>query len=216
MQRVPEPEVMDDAAQALAYACADFSDVNQRFVDGLLARFPSARRGVAVDLGCGPADIPRRLATAAPRTHVVAIDASLPMLQLGRRALGRRAARVGLVCARLPALPLPAGVADTIVSNSLLHHLPEPAALWREIARLARPGAVVHVMDLFRPDSAGAARAIVEAAAAKEDPILKQDFFNSLLAAYTVAEVRSQLDAAGLRLGCEPVSERHLLVYGRL
>jgi ubiquinone/menaquinone biosynthesis C-methylase UbiE len=217
MERVPEPEVMDDAHQALAYARADFSHVNQRFADGVAARLPA--RGRVVDLGCGPADIPLRLTAAVPGASVVAVDASPPMLALARRAVdeGGRVARIFLVCARLPDLPLAAAAFDAVVSNSVLHHLPDPLVLWREVTRLGRPGAAVHVMDLFRPGSREEARAIVETAAADEDPILKQDFFNSLLAAWTVDEVRAQLKAAGLaHLDCAVASERHFLVSGRL
>jgi len=219
MDRVPEPEIMDDPAQAAAYARADFADVNQRFVDGLLERFPGIDGALVVDLGCGPADIDVRLARAAPRVRVIALDASLPMLRLGREALEGlpEARRVALVAARLPGLPLPDVSADAVVSNSLLHHLTEPAALWQEVRRIGRPGGVVHVMDLFRPPSVEAARRIVETAAADEDPILKQDFFNSLLAAFTPEEVDRQLRDAGLGdLRCTVVSERHLLVSGRL
>jgi SAM-dependent methyltransferase len=114
-------------------------------------------------------------------------------------------------------VPLAPGRFDAVLSNSLLHHLPDPLALWSEVARLGRRGALVHVMDLFRPPSAADARAIVEAAAAGEDPILKEDFFNSLLAAWTVEEVEAQLAAARLgHLQCAVASERHLLVTGRL
>lgn len=216
MERVLEPELMDDPAQAAAYARADFGDVNQWFVDDLLARYPDAAEGRIADLGCGPADIPRRLATAAPRARVVAVDAALTMLRLAVPP-PPGGGRVALVAARLPVLPFRARAFDAVVSNSLLHHLPDAGVLWREAVRIARPGAVIHVMDLFRPASREAARAIVEAAAADEDPILKADFFNSLLAAFTPDEVRAQLRAAGLDgLACEVVSERHLLVSGRL
>ena len=62
--RVPEPELMDDAAQARAYASADFADVNQGFVDRFRARFADFTSGRVIDLGCGPADIP--LSSVAP------------------------------------------------------------------------------------------------------------------------------------------------------
>jgi SAM-dependent methyltransferase len=219
MDRVPEPEIMDDPHQALAYARADFADVNQRFVDDLLGRFPFLRAGRVVDLGCGPADIPLRLAAAAPGLRIVGVDGSLPMLRLARQALVARGPgrRVALLCARLPAVPLPAGAFDAVVSNSLLHHLPDPGLLWSAVARLGRPGAAVHVMDLFRPGSVEEAHAIVERAAGSEDPVLKADFFNSLLAAWTPDEVKRQLDDSGLaHLTCAVVSERHLLVSGTL
>ncbi len=216
MNRVLEPEVMADPRQALAYARADFADVNQRFVDGLVSRHPALARARVIDLGCGPADIPLRLAAALPDARVVAIDASPAMLALGREAVRGRRLRVGLVGARLPRLPFADRGFDAVISNSLLHHLPEPATFWSEVRRLLSPGGVVHVMDLFRPGSVDEARAIVEAAAGDEDPILKDDFFNSLLAAFTPDEVRGQLTAAGLgHLECVVVSERHVLVTGR-
>lgn len=218
MERRPEPEVMDAPAQALAYARADFAAVNQGFVERLLAAFPDLG-GDVIDLGCGPADIPIRLARARPGVHVTAVDASAAMLDLAEAAVAGAGlgGRVRLLRARLPALPLPAAAFDAIVSNSLAHHLPDPALFWAEVRRLGRPGAALYVMDLFRPESVEQAREIVETAAGGEAPILKEDFFNSLLAAFTPDEVRRQLDAAGLgRLGCEVISERHWLVGGRL
>lgn len=216
MDRVLEPEVMADPRQALAYARADFGEVNQRFVDELVARHPMPAHARVVDLGCGPADIPIRLAAALPRSRIVAVDASIPMLALGLEALRQRRPRVSLICARLPHLPFADRGFDAVISNSLLHHLPEPAVLWRDVARLVRPGGVVHVMDLFRPRSVNEARDIVEAAAGDEDQVLRDDFFNSLLAAFTPEEVQHQLAEGGLgHLACAVVSERHLLVSGR-
>jgi hypothetical protein len=71
-------------------------------------------------------------------------------------------------------------------------------------------------MDLLRPESPAHAHAIVEATAAAADPILKQDFFHSLLATLVPEEVCVDLAAAGLgHLGSEVVSDRHWLVSGR-
>jgi hypothetical protein len=98
-----------------------------------------------------------------------------------------------------------------------LHHLPKPAVFWEELRRLGRPGAAVLVMDLYRPDSEERAREIVEQNAAHEAPILKEDFFNSLCAAFTPFEIRDQLRAAGLQaFRCEMVSDRHWAAWGRL
>jgi len=190
--------------------------VNQRFVDELVSRHPMPTHPRVIDLGCGPADIPIRLAAARPYASVVGVDASPAMLALGREAIRKRGPRVSLICARLPNLPFADRTFAVVISNSLLHHLPDPAVLWREVARLVAPGGVVQVMDLFRPRSVGEARAIVERAAGDEDQVLKDDFFNSLLAAFTPEEVRDQLTADGLgHLDCAVVSERHLLISGR-
>jgi ubiquinone/menaquinone biosynthesis C-methylase UbiE len=141
------------------------------------------------------------------------------MIALARDAV--RAAGAGgqirLLEAVLPGLPLDAQAFDAVLSKDLLHHLADPSALWREVVRVGRPGAVVYVMDLIRPDTPDAARAIVDAAAGAEAAILQQDFFNSLCAAFTIEEVTAQLHATRLdHLEVTRSGDRHLLVSGRL
>lgn len=219
MDRVLEPELMTDADQAEAYAAADFASVNQGFVDRFRARFPDFDRGRLADLGCGPADIPIRFCRALPGVTVTAVDGSEAMLAPGRKALAAAGleSRVRLVCARLPGLDRPPGGFDGIVSNSLPHHLPRPDVFWSEVARLGREGAAVLVMDLHRPESIERAGEIVETYAGGEPEVLKRDFFHSLCAAFTLAEVRAQLKRAGLdALRAEMVSDRHWAVSGIL
>jgi ubiquinone/menaquinone biosynthesis C-methylase UbiE len=219
MNRIPEPEVMDDPAQAVAYAHADFAQVNQGFVDRFCAAFPDFSAGRVADLGCGPADIPIRLIRAVPAAHVTGVDASEPMLALARAAVAAAglAARIALVEGHLPGLPLPAAGFDAVISNSLVHQLPDAAPFWQEVRRLGRPSAAILVVDLFRPDSPAAARAIVESYSGEEDPLLKRDFYNSLCAAFTPPEVTAQLRAAGLgHLHAQIISDRHWAVAGRL
>jgi ubiquinone/menaquinone biosynthesis C-methylase UbiE len=218
MCRVLEPEIMDDLEQVLAYAKADFSTSNQRFVDGLLAGYSTNMHSV-LDIGCGPADIPIRLARVMPTIRITAVDASATMIEVAKKAVNEAGceSRVKLARAHLPGLPFDSKSFDTVLSNSLLHHLADPAPFWREVMHLGRNNATIFVMDLFRPDSPERALEIVEAAAADEHPLLKKDFYNSLLAAFTLREVREQLDAAGLTtLSAEIVSERHWLVHGKL
>jgi ubiquinone/menaquinone biosynthesis C-methylase UbiE len=217
MDRVLEPELMDDETQSLAYAKADFSASNQMFVDGFVRQFPAHLRA-AIDLGCGPGDIDIRLARAAPTIAITAVDGSQPMLAIAERAV--RAAgvesRVTLLHGVLPNLPLDAHTFDAALSKDLLHHLTDPRALWTEIGRLGRSGAAVYVMDLVRPATRDAAQRIVDAVAPHEDPILREDFLNSLCAAFTVAEVADQLREARLDLQVAQVSDRHMLIKGSL
>ena len=69
-------------------------------------------------------------------------------------------------------------------------------------------------MDLFRPRSEDAAKAIVESVSAHEPEIFKTDFYNSLLAAFSLDEVRSQFRELGLEFAIEKFSERHFVVTG--
>ncbi|MGH7869701.1 MAG: class I SAM-dependent methyltransferase, partial [Candidatus Dormibacteraceae bacterium] len=65
LTRIPESELMDEAAQARAYSEADFSKVHDAFVAHIAAHFGHLN-GKVLDLGCGPADPTVRLAAANP------------------------------------------------------------------------------------------------------------------------------------------------------
>jgi len=217
MEPTLEPELMEDEQQALAYAKADFSTSNQWYVDHLLADYPEDLSRV-LDIGCGPGDVMLRLAAARPDARITAIDGSGAMIGLARNAArGKRLdQRITLLQGRIPGLPLEERSFDAILSKDLLHHLPDPMVLWAEAQRLGRSGAVVYVMDLIRPDTREAARAIVETVAGDELPILKEDFYASLCAAFTLDEVKGQVKRSGLPLAVAQVSERHMVIKGRL
>ena len=210
---------MTDAAQADAYAAADFSEPNRHFVRLFAEHVSPDFTGRVCDLGCGPAEIPLLLAEEHPAALITGVDGSKAMLASGaaRYAGMTPWARVHLVEAMLPVLELQDAPFDAVISNSLLHHLHTPEDLWRSIRALGDPGAPVLVMDLFRPQNSEAARAIVQRYAEGEPEVLRTDFYNSLLAAFTPAEVTAQLAEAGMAgLRVSTVSDRHLLIYGCL
>jgi ubiquinone/menaquinone biosynthesis C-methylase UbiE len=171
-----------------------------------------------VDIGCGPGDVMLRLATARPNIRITAIDGSAAMIDLAREAVraANLQARVTPMQGYIPGLALDEHSFDAILSKDLLHHLPEPMVLWSEAKRLGRPGAAVYVMDLIRPATHQDARNIVETVAPDGHPILKEDFYNSLCAAFTVQEAKAQLKQAGLPLEVAQVSDRHLVIKGVL
>ncbi len=218
MERTLEPELMEEDDQARAYAMADFEEPHALVVSLLLARVGALPPwGVALDLGCGPADITLRTARALPGWRVDGVDGSPAMLRFGEAALAASGlgARVRLVLGRLPDEALPEPAYDLVFSNSLMHHLPDPDLIWGAVRRHARPGAPVFVMDLMRPDSAEAAAAMVERYAGGEPEVLQRDFYASLCAALRPDEVRESLGRAGLQLTVEAVSDRHLIAWGR-
>jgi len=221
MKRRLEPELMVDAEQALAYAEADFAESNSLFMDLLAQQKPGALEGAqALDLGCGPADISIRFLRAHPKARCDALDGSQAMLDLAQVALDKLpgvAPRCRLVLDRLPSAQLAPGHYDLVLSNSLLHHLPDPQVLWRTVRETAKPGALVLVMDLMRPASAGWAEALVATYLDGAPAVLRNDFRNSLFAAFEPQEVVAQLAEAGLgMLELGVVSDRHLAVWGRL
>jgi SAM-dependent methyltransferase len=220
MDRIPEPELMLDPEQARAYAEADFEAPHGHFIELFRETFPHLDvSGPVLDLGCGPGDIAMRFARAFPEARVDGIDGAPAMLAEGERLLAGSGleSRVRLVRACLPADAPPRNRYRGVISNSLLHHLHDPAVLWEAVARYTEPGGFVFVMDLMRPESRAAAEALVTQYAADEPVVLRRDFFHSLLAAFRVNEVRAQLARAGLEgLVVRPVSDRHLVASGLL
>src|SRR2546422_5824479 len=127
MERVLEPELMDDPAQALAYSRADFEEENQGFVDRFAEFYPEFKAGHVLDLGCGPADIPIRLARTLPQCRITGVDGSPPMIALGLEAI-RVAGPPGRITPRGPRVHAtrPPGRPPTVVSHKHPRHAPNP------------------------------------------------------------------------------------------
>lgn len=217
MKRILEPEIMEDRKQVIAYAKADFSTSNQWYVDNLTVDYSNYLRNV-MDIGCGPTDVVIRLAKKNPKVKITAVDGSAEMIRIASGAVHQAGLekQITLMQGYVHGLSIEEHSYDAILSKDLLHHLPDPRIFWNEARRLAKQGAAIYVMDLFRPETPEDARKIVESVAANEDPILKEDFYNSLCAAFTVEEVKEQLKKSGLNLEVIRVSERHMLIKGTL
>lgn len=220
MQRRVEPELMESAAQARAYAEADFEAPHSRLVDLFRERFPAAPAEARVlDLGCGPGDVALRFAAAFPGWRIDGVDGSPAMLAAADICHRRHPGpgnRVRLLHGMLPDCALPASHYDVVLSNSLLHHLHEPGVLWQSVRKWAAPGAPVFVADLRRPPTPAEARRLTDLYTVGEADVLRHDFYHSLHAAFEPDEIRAQLEAAELaHLRIETPSDRHVLVWGR-
>jgi ubiquinone/menaquinone biosynthesis C-methylase UbiE len=218
MERVTEPELMDTAVDAAEYDAMDFVASDTKFALAALSWLePGPRR--ALDVGTGTARIPVLMAERRSDLNIVALDAAAHMLALGAKHI-ERAGLEGRVELRLQdgkALLLAGERFDLVISNSVVHHIPEPVSLLREVARAVRPGGAVVVRDLVRPDSPEAAWDLVRRVSPHDSPRQQQLFFDSLCAALTLSEVRAALDEAGLgALSLTMVSERHWSAEGRV
>lgn len=111
---------------------------------GELGPLPGGR---ALDVGCGTARaLPLLRAAVGASGTVVGVDLTPEMLREAV-ALGRRDAGA-LVEADSERLPVRDGAFDAVFAAGLVHHLPDPAAGLRELARVTRPGGR---LALFHP-----------------------------------------------------------------
>lgn len=222
LPRVLEPEVMDSATEAADYDAMDHTDVNRRFVDDLLQALakehvPSAmaRSITCLDVGTGTALIPIELCRRAEGVWVVGIDLAASMLALGSRnvAAASLSSRITLECVDAKHTGYADATFDAVISNSIVHHIPAPAAVWREMLRILRPGGLLFVRDLLRLESAAEIERVVEQYTGGESLRQQQLFRQSLHAALTLDEVAAMVEELGLsRDSVCRTSDRHWTV----
>lgn len=218
LPRVLEVEYMDTVEEAAAYDAMDHSHVNRLFVADLLAALggrsadPDAAMLDVLDLGAGTARIPIELCQQHADARVLAVDAAVQMLELARYnvEIAGLIERVQLLQADAKRLPFRDGLFHVVISNSILHHIPEPLLVVREAARVTAPGGLLFFRDLLRPASAEQLRDLVEQYAGAEAPAARQMFADSLHAALSLSEIRELVATLGFAPeSVQATSDRH-------
>jgi ubiquinone/menaquinone biosynthesis C-methylase UbiE len=226
--RVLEPEVMDTAEEARDYDAMNHADVNARFCEDFL-RFANqggqpalgSRTARIVDFGTGTALIPVELCKRAAGFAVVGIDLAEHMLDLAGRNVARAglADRVRLEKVDAKRTPFEDGAFGAAISNSIVHHIPDPAQCFAEMWRVTEKGGLIFVRDLHRPDGDDEVDRLVAlyAGEAPADPARMASFENqralfraSLCAALTVAELVDMVAPLGVPASAVRLtSDRH-------
>jgi ubiquinone/menaquinone biosynthesis C-methylase UbiE len=224
LSRVLEPEVMDSPVEALDYDRMDHATVNAVFVTDLLTVFPEAATaddddGIDVlDIGTGTAQIPIELCRRCPVARVMAIDLAAAMLHLGRSNVEVAGLTSHIRLDRIDAkqLPYADGQFPLVMSNSIVHHIPDPTPVLSEAIRVLAAGGLIFVRDLLRPVDDVAVNHLVATYMADTNDHQRQLFDQSLRAALSLDEARAL--AASVGLSPEAVtqtSDRHWTLAAR-
>jgi len=194
LPRVLETEAMDTLDEAVDYDAMDHAEVNRAFVDDLLTAVGREEAPLAgvLDLGTGTALIPIELCRRHSAVRVTAADAARHMLDVGLKNVERAglAGRIRLQQADAKRLPYCDGQFPTVVSNSIVHHVPEPREVLDEAWRVTAPGGLLFFRDLFRPPDEATLRNLVHTYAEGANEHQKQMFADSFRAALTVDEMQ--------------------------
>ncbi len=192
-----EPEAMDTADEAFVYDSMDHTSVNQQFVTDLLAFAPDL--GHVLDLGTGTARIPIELCRRHPGVRVMAVDLAIQMLEVARinLELAGLTPRIQLGHADSKALEFPAGHFEWVISNSLIHHIPEPLLALGEAVRVTAPSGGLFFRDLMRPESETELADLVHAYTGVESEPARLMFADSLRAALSLEEIRAIVSGLG-------------------
>lgn len=201
LQRQPEPEVMNDADEVDSYASA----AAQRYLDAIdntlveqVLGFGGGR-GRLLDVGSGPGGILLKLCRRSPELRGVGVDRSPNMVRAALAAArdAGLAARVSFLLADASRLPFLDESFDTVISNSVLHHLSDPGAVFNELGRLLKPGGCILVRDLRRPGRL-AFRLHVAWFGRYYSGLMRKLYVASTRAAYTAKELEALLEGSRL------------------
>ena len=229
MNRVKEPELMDTNEQTEAYAGADFSSSEDSLINGLDKYLHTKKReldkkSLIIDVGCGPGNISEKLSIRWPSVQVLGIDGSEEMLKIAKKRQNFLADEINKTFLSYKLASLKSILknskcyqfnADILVSNSVLHHVHDPADFWNGLQVLSASSAVHYHRDLKRPETLEQAIYLQETYLPDAPEVLKKDFLASLCAAYTVNEMREQLNKFGLNsFKVSENGEYHLEIYG--
>lgn len=198
LDRVLEPEVMNDRDEAVEYDAMDHESVNRNFVTDLLVAGPI---GIdCLDLGTGTALIPIELCQRDEEVRVMAADASTIMLDLARYQLevNNLTSRIQLHFGDVKKLVFESSFFDTVMSNSVVHHLPSHDLFLVEALRVLRSGGLLFIRDLCRPANQEQLDLLLLTYAANESDSSRQMLRQSLHAALSLSEIRSLALQAGL------------------
>jgi ubiquinone/menaquinone biosynthesis C-methylase UbiE len=216
LPRTLEPEVMDSAEDASQYNDMDHSQPNQSFVEDMI-HFLRTDESVAaeldddhaelidvLDVGTGTALIPVALCEQHASFRVIAIDLAVNMLELANYNVqaSECCQQIQLMHTDAKTLDFDSEMFDLVMSNSIIHHIPEPQACLAEMIRVMSPDGAIFVRDLLRPADEQTVESLVETYAGDESDYSRQLFRQSLHASLSLEEIQ-QLVAD---LGFDPAS----------
>jgi ubiquinone/menaquinone biosynthesis C-methylase UbiE len=223
LERKLEPEVMDSQEEAQEYNDMDHSEVNRRFVEDLLAYVRSTREnqaeveggfeiGDVLDLGTGTALIPIELCQQHEHCRVMAVDMAVSMLELARYNIEVKGLTERITLTRVDAkrMGYDDGMFDLVMSNSIVHHIPDPIECLSQMVRVTADDGILFVRDLMRPEDLEMLEGLVRSYAGQESEYSRKLFRDSLHAALSIAEIRELVGSLGFAPeSVQPTSDRH-------
>jgi arsenite methyltransferase len=142
-----------------------------------------------LDLGSGGGiDVLLSAKRVGPTGRAIGLDMTDEMLALAQRnAAEAGATNVEFLKGTIEAIPLPAESVDVVISNCVINLAADKSAVFREIARVLRPGGRMGVTDIVAEDRLTAA-----------ERLERGSWTGCIAGALSYSEFRAGLEAVGL------------------
>ena len=231
MERIPEPELMEEKKQVISYDEADFSEgefnlINQINHYLLRKNISLGEKDLIVDLGCGPGNISEKLAIKWPNTEVVGIDGSKEMILRAEynKSISnnqKKLKNLRYICSDIKHIKsdnfLFNKEISLLVSNSLMHHITYTQDFFNIIKSLSSNSTVNFHKDLKRPLDEKSALELKAQCSKIYNETLTNDYYASLKASYTFKELKNFILENNLSsLDVFEEGENYLIVYGNV
>ncbi|HEY3966478.1 MAG TPA: class I SAM-dependent methyltransferase [Planctomycetaceae bacterium] len=172
-----------------------------------------------LDVGTGIARIPIDICRQRHNIVVTAVDRSAALLLRARRHIeaAQLARRINLQQANAASLPCHDGQFDVVISNGLIHHLADPAAVLREMIRVLKPGGVLCVRDTLPQSDCGLIAAVLARPATADSATASNKHQPAWRDSLNLDQARQLAQVAGLPLDCVATAgRRHWTITGLL
>lgn len=202
MKRVLESEAMDSWEEAL-----ELDRMTQKYIYVLneaMARSAmklGVSEGQVLEIGIGPARIATKLVTYNPKFSIIGIDLSKNMLKLAGENLkgaGIESHKVRRIRADAKILPFKTGSFDLVISHNMLHHLPDPSPMLKEVERVVKPEGGILIRDIVRPYNRLLAWLYSHLFGLNYTKNMRRLYYESMLAAFTMKEIKTLYDSTGI------------------
>jgi SAM-dependent methyltransferase len=181
-----------EASREMGYRQQDLASVPQEADLGLGCGAPVAHLGLrpgetVLDLGSGPGlDVFLAAKEVGPTGRVIGVDMTPEMIDRARATAARAGvAHVEFRHGRLEALPVADASVDAVTSNCVINLVPDKAAVFREVARVLRPGGRIAIADIVleRPLPQAVATDVLAWCGCVAGAVLRREYFGMVEAA---------------------------------
>jgi len=202
--RILKDEVMSTQQEVIAYdlVVSKYLDiVHAGFAETVINLSPS--EGKFLDIGTGTGWDSILVAKSTTNVQLTAVDLSEAMLSVALSNSCREGVdnKINFIKGDAKRLPFDNGTFDSVFSQNMLHHLPEPELMLAEIKRVVKLDGAVIIRDLIRHKKF-VNTFCVNILGFNYNEVMKKEYRNSILAAHSQEEwleLKNKMNLSGAR-----------------